>query len=56
MKKKHKKQRGVLPQTDFETKRISRRQYNKELDESVSRMEKGNVVSHSDALKALSEW
>lgn len=41
---------------DEGTKRISRKQYNKELDEAVSRMDKGNAVSHKDALKELSKW
>ncbi|PBQ30444.1 hypothetical protein CNR22_01235 [Sphingobacteriaceae bacterium] len=36
--------------------RITRKQYNKELDEAVSRMDKGNSVSHKDALKELSKW
>ncbi len=37
-------------------KRISRKQYNRELNEAVFRMEKGNTVSHKDALKELSKW
>lgn len=41
---------------DKESKRISRRQYNKELSEAVARIEKGNFVSHKDALKELSQW
>ena len=41
---------------DEGAKRISRKQYNKELDEAVSRMDKGNSVSHKDALKELSKW
>ena len=41
---------------DEGAKRISRKQYNKELDEVVSRMDKGNSVSHKDALKELSKW
>jgi vacuolar-type H+-ATPase subunit D/Vma8 len=41
---------------DKDTKRISRKQYNKELDDAVSRIEKGNFVTHKDALKELSKW
>lgn len=41
---------------DKETKRISKKQYNKELNDAVARIEKGNFVSHKDALKELSEW
>lgn len=41
---------------DSDTKRISRKQYNKEITDAVTRIEKGNVVSHKDALKELSKW
>ena len=41
---------------DKEIKRISRKQYNKELDDAVSRIEKGNFVTHKDAIKELSKW
>ncbi len=41
---------------DNETKRISRKQYNKELDEAVARVENGNFVSDKDAAKELSKW
>ena len=41
---------------DKDVKRISRKQYNKELNAAVSRMEKGNSISHKDALKELSKW
>jgi vacuolar-type H+-ATPase subunit D/Vma8 len=41
---------------DKDTKRISRKQYNKELDDAVSRIEKGNFVTHKDAIKELSKW
>jgi len=36
--------------------RISRKQYNKEINDAVSRIEKGNFVTHKDALKELSKW
>ncbi len=45
-----------LLNVDKETKRITRKQYNKELNEAVGRIEKGNFVSHRDALKELSKW
>ena len=41
---------------DSDTKRITRKQYNKELDEAVARVENGNFVSHKDAVKELSKW
>ena len=41
---------------DSDTKRISRKQYNKELDDAVARIESGNYVSHKDAVKELSKW
>ena len=41
---------------DKETKRISRKQYNKEVNDAVARIEKGNHVSHKDALRELSKW
>jgi vacuolar-type H+-ATPase subunit D/Vma8 len=41
---------------DSDTKRLTRKQYNKELDEAVTRVENGNFVSHKDAVKELSNW
>lgn len=41
---------------DSSTKRITKKQYNKEISEAVSRIEKGDSVSHKDALKELSKW
>ena len=41
---------------DDEPKRISRKQYNKELNDAVACIEKGNSVSRKDALKELSIW
>jgi hypothetical protein len=41
---------------DTNTKRITKKQYNKEINEAVARIEKGNFVSHKDALKELSKW
>ena len=36
-------------------KRISKKQYNKEIDEAVARIEKGHFVTHEDALKELAK-
>ena len=41
---------------DKDTKRISRKQYNIEVNEAVARIEKGNFVSHQDAKNELSKW
>jgi vacuolar-type H+-ATPase subunit D/Vma8 len=41
---------------DKDSKRISRKQYNKELNDAVANIEKGNFVTHKDALKELSKW
>jgi hypothetical protein len=41
---------------DSDTKRISKKQYNKEVDEAVQRIEKGEFVSQTDAEKSLSKW
>ncbi len=41
---------------DKDVKRISRKHYNKELEDAVTRIEKGNFVSHKDAVKELSKW
>jgi hypothetical protein len=41
---------------DSDTKRITKKQYNKEINDAVARIEKGESVSHNDALKELSKW
>jgi vacuolar-type H+-ATPase subunit D/Vma8 len=41
---------------DKDAKRITRKQYNKEINEAVTRIEKGQFVSHKDAVKELSKW
>lgn len=41
---------------DSDTKRISKKQYNKELAEAVERVERGEFVDHKDAVKELSRW
>ena len=41
---------------DKDVERISRKQYNKEINDAVTRIEKGNFVTHKDALKELSKW
>lgn len=40
---------------DEDVKRISRKQYNKELEEAVDRIESGYFVTHDQALKELSK-
>lgn len=45
-----------LLNVDSDTEPISRKQYNKELDEAVARIENGTFVSHKDAVKELSKW
>lgn len=37
-------------------KRISKKEYNKELNDAVIRIENGDFVSHKDALKEISNW
>ena len=41
---------------DSDSKRITKKQYNKEINDAVTRIEKGESVSHNDALKELSKW
>ena len=41
---------------DNDTKRITKKQYNKEINDAVNRIENGESVSHTDALKELSKW
>lgn len=41
---------------DKDTKRISRKQYNKEITEAINRIERGNFITHEDALNELSKW
>ena len=45
-----------LLHVDNENKRITRKQYNKELDEAVERIEKGTSISHKDVLKEIAKW
>jgi vacuolar-type H+-ATPase subunit D/Vma8 len=40
---------------DTDVKRITRKQYNQEIDEAVNRVEDGNFVTHEDALKELTK-
>lgn len=40
---------------DADVKRITRKQYNQEIDEAVNRVEDGNYITHKDALKELSK-
>ena len=39
---------------DKDVKRITRKQYNKEIEEAVTRIENGNFVTQEDALRELS--
>jgi hypothetical protein len=41
---------------DSDNKRITKKQYNKEINDAVTRIENGESVSHNDALKELSKW
>jgi vacuolar-type H+-ATPase subunit D/Vma8 len=41
---------------DSDTKRISKKQYNKELTEAVERIQSGEFIDHKDAVKELSKW
>ena len=41
---------------DKDVKRITRKQYNKEINDAVKRIEKGNSVSHALAIKELAKW
>lgn len=41
---------------DTRAERISRKKYNKELNEAAARIEKGNSVTYKDAIKELSKW
>ncbi|MDP3359514.1 MAG: hypothetical protein Q8S41_09215 [Lutibacter sp.] len=45
-----------LLNVDIEAKRISRKQYNIEIKEAVTSIEKGDFIKHEDALKELSKW
>lgn len=47
--------KGLL-HVDNDSKRMSKKQYNKELDEAVKRIEKGHSIPHKDALKAIAKW
>jgi vacuolar-type H+-ATPase subunit D/Vma8 len=40
---------------DKDKKRITRKQYNKEITEAVARIEEGNFVTHEDALNEMSK-
>lgn len=41
---------------DDDVKRINKKQYNKEIDAAVARLDKGEFVSQKDALEELSKW
>ena len=37
-------------------KRISKKQYNKELDEATKEIERGEIVSHQSVMKEARKW
>lgn len=41
---------------DSDIKRITKKQYNKEVNDAIARIKKGNSVSHKEAQKELSKW
>jgi hypothetical protein len=41
---------------DNSSKRITRNQYNKEIEDAANRIDKGESVSHNEALNELSKW
>jgi hypothetical protein len=45
-----------LLNVDNDSKRISKKQYNKELNEAVARIEMGQGIAHEEALKEISKW
>lgn len=47
--------KGLL-NVEKDSKRVTRKQYNKEISQAISRIEKGESVSQKDALKELSKW
>lgn len=47
--------KGLL-QVDGAAQRISKEQYNQEIDAAVARIESGDFIDHEDAIKVLSKW
>ncbi|CAN5378585.1 hypothetical protein BH09BAC5_BH09BAC5_25770 [soil metagenome] len=45
-----------LLNVENDEKCISKKQYNREINQAVERIDKGNAVSHKDALKELDKW
>ena len=45
-----------LLNVDGEAERTTKKQYNKELNEAMQRIENGKSVAHKDALKELAKW
>ena len=45
-----------LLNVDKDTKRITPKRYNKEVNDAAARMDKGKSISHAEALKELSKW
>ena len=55
MKKLNSKKKHSISK-DKNTERISKKNYNKELEEAIARIDKGDFVTHKSALKELSKW
>lgn len=41
---------------EMDKDRISQKQYNKEINDAVTRIENDDFVSHKDALRELNKW
>ena len=41
---------------EIDKDRISQKQYNKEINDAVTRIENDDFVSHKDALRELNKW
>ena len=58
----HKQQALVLEMiknfldSDADFNRIDKKQYNKELNDAISRIENGDFISHEDVVEEISKW
>ena len=46
----------IFDEVTMPVKRISVAQYNKEIDEALERVRKGDFVSHEDVMREMREW
>lgn len=46
----------TILQVEPQGKRITVRQYNKELDESIKQIKEGKTLKHKDVLKEIEKW